>query len=227
MKKITFFSLSILLYSCSHVHFDHPMPAQGNAIKDFQDLSGAYSFMDTTINAEGTTYYNSLFYEDAYKKRDSIKLVTAVVFFENKQMISKIHLKSYYKKNKVDTTSLIAAYQTAKKSSETNFIIFDEDVTDTVIDLGKQDQLKSYQGNYYLNKYQKENQWEVYQLSLREDLLYIGILNEQDSKDLTNYTIKRTKLVSVVHLEDDIFSKFVASGGFKTRLKFKKHGPTH
>jgi len=227
MTKALLFLPILFLFSCSSVHFDHPMPAQGNAMKNFQDLSGTYSFMDTTIKMKEDIFYNAIFYKDDYKTRDSINLISGIVYFDGQQMGYKIHLKAYYNMAKVDTARVIASHKKAKKTIEKNYLIFDGDFTDTLIDLSKRDQLKSFEGRYYLSKYKKEKQWEVYQVSIAEEMLYLGITNNQDKKDLGNYTLESNQILSVVHLEDDIFSKFVASGGFKTRLKFKKHGPTH
>jgi hypothetical protein len=227
MKKAILFLSSILLCACSAVEFDHPMPFQGNKIENVQELSGTYSFTDTTIHTNNEIYYNAEFYKDEYKKRDSIKLISAIIYFENKLVGYKIHTKIYYNINKVDTMRVLAFHNTAQKSTQKNYLIFDEDSADTLIDLTKKDQLKFFNGKYYLNKYNKENQWEVYQVALKEDVLDLGIINEQDRNDLSNYTIKRTKTTSLVHLEDDLFSNFVKAGGFKTRIKFKKHGTSH
>lgn len=227
MTKLFSLFIAITLFGCSTVHFDHPMPQQGNKIKNFQDLSGTYSFIDTTFKTKDEVYYNATFYKDAYKKRDSITLISGIIYFEDQQMGYKFHLKTYYNLNKVDTTHLIADHKKAKKTIEKNYLIFEEDHADTLINLAKKDELKMFNGNYYLNKYEKDNQWDVFQVSLKEDVLYLGIANAQDNKDLTNYTIRSNKILSVVHMEDDIFSNYTKSGGFKTRLTFKKHGTSH
>ena len=227
MSKLFPFIILVILSGCSAVHFDHPMPAKGNKIKNFQDLSGTYAFTDTTIKMKDDVFYNSLFYKDAYKTKDSITLISGIIYFEEQQMGYKIYLKAYYNMNKVDTAKVIAAHRMAKKTIENNYLVFEADFTDTLINLAKQDELKQFNGNYYMSKYKKEKQWEVYQVSVKEDALYLGITNAVDKKDLTNYTLESNKILSVVHMEDDIFAKFVASGGFKTRLKFKKHGTAH
>jgi len=227
MSKLFPFFILIVLSGCSAVHFDHPMPSQGNTVKTFYDLSGTYSFADTTLKMKNDVFYNSLFYKDAYKTRDSITLISGIIYFEEQQMGYKMYLKAYYDIRKVDTSKVIAAHKMAKKTIENNYLIFDADFTDTLINLAKKDELKAFNGNYYMSKYKKEKQWEVYQVSAKEEELYLGITNAQDKKDLTNYTLESNKILSVVHLEDDLFAKFVASGGFKTRLTFKKHGTTH
>ena len=227
MSKVLFFFTILLLFSCSAVHFDHPMPFQGNKLTHFDDLSGTYAFTDTTLPMREETLYNSMFYKDAYKTKDSITLISGIIYFENQQMGYKVHLKAYYNMHKVDTARVIAAHKMTNRTIENNYLILETDYTDTLINLAKQDQLKSFNGTYYLNKYKKEKQWEVYQVTVKEEVLYLGITNLQDKKDLSNYTLESSKLLAVVHLEDDIFSKFVTSGGFKTRLTFKKHGTSH
>lgn len=229
-KALLFFTI-VFLFSCSAVQFDRPMPFQGNKTESFQDFYGTYELIDSTVKRKEDTFLNALYYKGQHKGKEATRFISGIIYFEDQQMGYKIHLKEYYNikgKNKKEVDDLIAFRKKKSKISyEDNFIVLDTDSSGVLIDLAKGDQLKSYEGNYYISKRQKENQWEVYQLSLQEELLYLGITNDQDKKELSNYTLESNNVLAVVHLEDDIFSKFVKSGGFKTRLKFRKHGPTH
>src|SRR3954462_14575081 len=116
MKKLFSFLLIASLFSCSTINFDRSMPLMADRVENFSDLSGTYDFTDSTVKIKDEVFYNSNYYVDAYKKRDSITLISGIIYFENQQMGYKIHLKAYYNMNKVDTVRLKEKYKKATAS---------------------------------------------------------------------------------------------------------------
>jgi hypothetical protein len=199
------------------------MPLTGPKLENFNDLSGTYSFADTTVKVKNEVYYSADYYKDSYKEKDSMTLISGIVYLEGKQMGYKGHLRSYYNISKVDTARVIVTHKKAQKSIENNYLIFDKDFSEILIDLNKKDELKLLKGRYYASKFKQKDKWEVFQLSLAEETLYINFINFEEKKKLEQYTLSD----NIVHMEDDVFFNFINDGGFRGRIKFKKHGPTH
>jgi len=225
IKEIVFFLTTVLLVGCSNFHFDNAMPFEAAKLKSFNNgLMGNYYFSDSILKLKEDIYYNARYFSNLYTTRDSITLISAHVSITQQKVYYTGSLKFYYNINKVDTSRIVLEHKKEKKTYENNFIIFEGQFSDTLINLTKKDKLKQYRGKYYLNQYIDEHIWDIYQLGIRKDsLLSIGIVNHKDQEKLMAYLMNKNQVLgNTIHLSDIEFYNFIEKGGFRDRYRFTR-----
>lgn len=213
------------LFSCSDVHFDNSMPIQKKSLRMFDStINGKYDYQDSVLKLKDDTYYNYKYFNNSFTSFDSCSLVSAVVSVSKTQFWYNFNLKSYYRISKFDTIRLANKHRKEKKSFIDNYLVFEGEYSDTLINLNKKDKLKFHKGKYYLNHFIAEHDWEVYQVEIGKNGLFsINLTNKEDEKQLTNYLIKRKEIFgNIVHISDSQFDNFIQKGGFRNKYSFIK-----
>ena len=99
--------------------------------------------------------------------------------------------------------------------------------SDTIFRISEKNILKSFKRKYYLNMYRNSSEWEVKQLFLDNDTLWINAIAVDDKKlleHLPTFKEKDTKFVSKYRIDPTKrqFKKFVKQGGFMDKEKYIK-----
>lgn len=217
--------LPFILVSCSEVHFDNALPLQKKSFKTFDStVIGKFYYQDSVLKLKDDTYYNYKYFNNSFTLFDSCSLVSAFISVSKTKFWYNFNLKSYYKVNKFDTLRLANKHRKEKRSLKNNYLVFEGEYSDTLINLNKKDKLKFYKGKYYLNHFIAEHDWEIYQFEIAKNgLLSVNLTNKEDEKRLNNYLIKRKEIFgNIVHLSDIQFDNFIQKGGFRTKYRLKK-----
>ncbi len=203
------------------------MPKNIKALSAFPaSLIGKFYYSDSILNVKNENYlYNIKYYSELYLEKDSIDLIGADLIISDHQIIFSLLIKSYYDLTKVDTTNLIGKHSKAKKSFLEKYIVFEEANSDTLFNINKGDQLKLYDGNYYLNHLTKKNDWVIYQFKISDNSFSINLTNNQDEEALINKTKSHTLFYTIKHLTNKEFKTFIAEGGFREKFTLKKYTP--
>jgi hypothetical protein len=224
-KKITFFLILVMLFSCSEIYFDEPMPFGAKGIKCFnKHLIGKYNLIDSTLMPKQEIFYNEKYFKNIYTNRDSTTLISANISITSKIATYSGNLKFYYNIHTVDTARIILKHNKEKKTYENNFIVFDLIFSDTLINIEKKDKLKIFKKNYYLDKFMGSKCWDIYQLIITNDtIVTLGLTNNVDQIKLSPYLMNKDHLLdNTVHVSDDEFKIFIEKGGFRNKFRFKK-----
>ena len=220
------FLIVFVLASCSQVHFDTDLPKNDISTKTFDsDIRGQYNLIDSVVNLKNEKYYNSNYFSNLFKTKDSCVLILSSMTITEKKLFYSIIIKSYYNRNKVDTVSVINRHKKEKINYEDGYLSFEGFSSDTLLNMNKKDKIRSNKRNLYLNHFIEEHDWEIYQLEIIMDhQLSINLMNSDDEAILKEYFIKKHQILgNIVHLSDNQFNNFVEKGGFRTRFRFKRN----
>lgn len=221
--KFSFFIVFIFT-SCSRIHFDADLPEAATSIKSFDlNMKGQYELVDSIIKLKNDLYYNSHYFENYSKTKDSCVLISATMTILENELFYNIIVKSYYKIDRIDIVSTIKKHKKETINCEGDYLIFENQSSDTLLNLKKGDKIKVYKEKYYLNHFIEKDDWEVYQLEIIKDhLLSFNLLDNEDEKMLET-SIKEYEIFgNIVHLSDEQFDNFVEKGGFRRKFRFKK-----
>ncbi len=212
--------------SCSTVHFDNSIPENSNVLKTFpEDLIGKYYFADSILKIENKEpLYNLKYFSELYKEKDSIKLILGEILITERQVYLYSEQKSYYNLAKFDSSIIALKHKKEKRRVDGKYLIFEESsLVDTILNLDNSDQLKFYDGIYYLNRFIQEKDWVVYQFIISGNNIFsMNLTNEQDEKAINN-TTSRTIFYTIKHLSNKDFKRFIRNGGFREKYGLKKY----
>jgi len=223
-------ALAFCLSACSSIRFDSAMPRESAVLKGFPSgIAGKYQLIDKVVEGR-ERFYNSLYYKQL-PALDSFHIITAHIVVEEQLVYDIIDTRSYYKMPAADTARLGKEHGLAETYTEGAYIVYKEIAYDTLLDLQKKDELKFYNGAWYLNHAlggggdeHDEMSWDILQMMMKgRDELTIGYTNERDKKKLRRFIISsKENVFPLVSMNDARFYRFVKRGGFRARYQFKR-----
>jgi hypothetical protein len=216
---------TLFLASCSSVSFDTPLPESAPGTTAFSsEMVGTYYLTDSVLGKKEEPLFNALYFE-VVPGRDSFDLISATMIIKEKLVYHTSKVISYYKKNKADTLRLREKHVGAKKIIKGKYVVYEELLTDTLLDLSGKDVLKLYKRDYYLNHCISKKEWNIYRLTVNANGgLAVHITNEADRDTLSKFAVSPPdNFGTTVHLSDLRFYEFVKNGGFRQRFRFEKY----
>lgn len=225
-KTFSFLYLTFILIGCKRVHFDGDMPKRIKSLHKFDSIYlGNYYFADSTFKLEKELFYNDNYRNTNISNKDSIKTFSIEFSVSERIICFSFIFRGAYNLSSIDSALIKKAHRSAKIKVENEYLICEEGLTDTFINLDLGDKAKFHDGKIYLNKMLSKNEWEVIQISFNKDSsISINQTNEMDQNKLrhTFYSDENPITGNIAHISNEQFYYFIRQGGFRDRTVFKK-----
>ena len=191
-------------------------------------LIGNYCFANPVLIKDEDTILNSHF-QEFYRQKDSSEYIDIFVSITSKMISFKITAGDFYNLDKYDTINSPQEYRFDNKKVIDRYVFYEESSNDTILDLGKRDEIKYWNGKYYLNHKIENHDWETYQLEMINDsIISINLTNDKDAVMLgLDHSEWKPVFNYVAKISNKRFQDFIDSGGFRTRFILKRITPAN
>jgi hypothetical protein len=205
------------------VSFDKPVPVNGDKIPAFpESMVGVYFVMDSMFqNDSNKIIYNGRYFSDIYKQRDSADILELKILISKYWIEIEMDGKSYFDTTKID----LAEYSRDREHYKTvgKYLVNEDHWKEIIFNLQADDILKSFDGKFYLNQYNSENDWGIYQMVFRNDsMLDVNIMNPTELGSLP-WGVRYSLLGTCIKVNQRKFRYLTDHNYFKKLITIEKY----